>query len=85
MESKAQKAALAAIKKRKEDIMREIGIWGLDGPLSQNWIMKHTSKIGEMIKEYGLEDRLLNDTIEEICNVRLSQNGFKFKSFMLPF
>jgi hypothetical protein len=65
MESKSQKAALAAINEKKKYLIREIKSLQLHGSSSQDVVMDNLKHIGELIKEYGLEERLLTDVVKK--------------------
>jgi hypothetical protein len=76
MESKSQKAALAAINEKKKYLIREIKSLQLHGSSSQDVVMDNLKHIGELIKEYGLEERLLTDVVKEIYDALMKHQRY---------
>lgn len=69
MESKAQKAAIAAINEQKKYLMKEIKSLQLHSSSSQDFVIDKIKDIGDMIKEYRLEEGILTDIIKEIYDI----------------
>lgn len=65
METKAQKAALADVEKKTERLIDRVT--GKDFYNSDE-IMKYIVEIDKIIKEFELEDKLLNNLIESVYN-----------------
>jgi len=70
MESKAQKAALAEVKKMTDCLQENPGRYHLTE--------KYLEKIDELINEYDLEDKLLKDAAVKTYNTFMEKGFFAY-------
>ncbi len=79
MESKAQKAALAYVKGKIEDLIKSISEkdeYGKYHIRDLEFIEKQLDHISEWIKEYGLENKIFTDVIEKAYDAFMGERRY---------
>jgi hypothetical protein len=88
MESKAQKAALAAFKEAKANLLKDIKnntgsnfsqifVGEHWAELSSENLYKSIERLALYIKEYGLEERLIADTVKEVHDLLMNRKDYE--------
>lgn len=77
MESKAQKATLAYIKEKIEDLIKSISEKDEYGKYHKlEFIEKQLDHISGWIKEYGLENKIFTDVIEKSYDAFMEERRY---------